>query len=41
MGVEIPAKYGGSDMSFTSALLVVEEIARVSNNDKGLSKPAS
>lgn len=29
MGIEIPADYGGSEMSFTAACLAVEEIARV------------
>jgi alkylation response protein AidB-like acyl-CoA dehydrogenase len=29
MGVEIPEEYGGSGCSFTSALLVIEELARV------------
>lgn len=29
MGVEIPSQYGGSEMSFTSSLLVVEELAKV------------
>mmetsp|Transcript_1243 Transcript_1243/g.1604 ORF Transcript_1243/g.1604 Transcript_1243/m.1604 type:complete len:426 (-) Transcript_1243:166-1443(-) len=29
MGMEIPEEYGGSGMNFTSACLVVEEIARV------------
>lgn len=29
MGMEIPEKHGGSGLSFTSALLVVEEISRV------------
>ncbi|GBG25190.1 Short/branched chain specific acyl-CoA dehydrogenase, mitochondrial [Hondaea fermentalgiana] len=29
MGVEIPAKYGGSEASFLSAILVIEELAKV------------
>ena len=29
MGMEIPEKYGGSELSFTSACLAVEEISRV------------
>lgn len=29
MGVEIPEKYGGSGMNFTSAIIAVEELARV------------
>jgi alkylation response protein AidB-like acyl-CoA dehydrogenase len=29
MGMEIPEKYGGSSMSFTSACLAIEEISRV------------
>uniref|UniRef100_A0A7S1CX26 Short/branched chain specific acyl-CoA dehydrogenase, mitochondrial n=1 Tax=Cyclophora tenuis TaxID=216820 RepID=A0A7S1CX26_CYCTE len=29
MGMEIPEEYGGSELSFTSACLVVEEISRV------------
>jgi len=29
MGMEIPAEYGGSEMSFTSACLAVEEVAKV------------
>ena len=29
MGMEIPEKYGGSEMNFTSAVIAVEEIAAV------------
>lgn len=29
MGVEVPVEYGGGGMSFTSAVLVIEELARV------------
>merc|ERR1711871_665073 len=29
MGVEVPAEYGGCGASFTSALLVIEELAKV------------
>jgi alkylation response protein AidB-like acyl-CoA dehydrogenase len=29
MGVEIPAKYGGSEMSFLAACITIEELAKV------------
>jgi short-chain 2-methylacyl-CoA dehydrogenase len=29
MGIEIPSEYGGSEASFTSAILVIEELAKV------------
>jgi alkylation response protein AidB-like acyl-CoA dehydrogenase len=29
MGIEIPAKYGGSEMSFLASCLAVEEFAKV------------
>lgn len=29
MGIEIPSKYGGSNSSFFSSILVVEELAKV------------
>lgn len=29
MGIEIPAEYGGTEMSFFSAILVIEELAKV------------
>lgn len=29
MGVEIPEEYGGSGMNFTSAIIAIEELARV------------
>ncbi len=29
MGIEVPAKYGGNEMSIFSAILVIEELARV------------
>lgn len=29
MGIEVPAEYGGSESSFLSSMLVVEEISRV------------
>jgi short/branched chain acyl-CoA dehydrogenase len=29
MGIETPAKYGGSEASFTSAIIVVEELAKI------------
>lgn len=28
MGIEIPEKYGGSDMNFMSTIVMVEELAR-------------
>jgi alkylation response protein AidB-like acyl-CoA dehydrogenase len=29
MGIEIPEEYGGSGMNFTSAIIAIEELARV------------
>jgi alkylation response protein AidB-like acyl-CoA dehydrogenase len=29
MGIEIPQKYGGAGMNFTSSIIAIEEIARV------------
>jgi short-chain 2-methylacyl-CoA dehydrogenase len=29
MGIEIPAEYGGSEASFTTAIIAIEELARV------------
>jgi short-chain 2-methylacyl-CoA dehydrogenase len=29
MGIEIPEQYGGSGMNFTSAIIAIEELARV------------
>lgn len=29
MGVEIPEEYGGSGMNFTSAIIAIEELARI------------
>lgn len=29
MGIEIPAEYGGAESSFTSAILTIEELAKV------------
>ena len=29
MGIEIPAEYGGAEASFTSAILTIEELAKV------------
>jgi alkylation response protein AidB-like acyl-CoA dehydrogenase len=29
MGIEIPSEYGGSDASFTTAIIAIEELAKV------------
>jgi alkylation response protein AidB-like acyl-CoA dehydrogenase len=29
MGIEIPTEYGGSDASFTTAIIAIEELAKV------------
>jgi len=29
MGIEIPSKFGGAESSFTSAILTIEELAKV------------
>ncbi|KGG52959.1 acyl-CoA dehydrogenase [Mitosporidium daphniae] len=29
MGVEIPSEYGGAGLSFTSALITVEELSKI------------
>lgn len=29
MGIEIPSEFGGAESSFTSAILTIEELARV------------
>ena len=29
MGIEIPAEYGGSEASFTTAIIAIEELAKV------------
>lgn len=29
MGVEIPSHYGGNEMSFTSSIIVIEELAKI------------
>jgi alkylation response protein AidB-like acyl-CoA dehydrogenase len=29
MGIEVPAEYGGSEASFTTAIIAIEELAKV------------
>jgi alkylation response protein AidB-like acyl-CoA dehydrogenase len=29
MGIEIPAEYGGAEASFTTAIIAIEELAKV------------
>ncbi len=29
MGIEIPSEYGGADTSFTTAIIAIEELAKV------------